>query len=332
MRRWIRRLSVAAASAAVAAPLVAISPAQAGVALPGGRPGFVVSVIGGKANAVAVRLAMYQFSTSGTVVERYWTWRQNSITGKDQYRWTKPSSGYSTAGCLRACPIRAPFGFQSGGNGYRASGRFSVSRDVLTIRWSWGSSERWRLNTSKPGVVGATLITSNPQSHGWGLGSNAGLSRAVDARTLYNSGYLSGPWAENVYGRPTRSSRVGFNPPDHSLCRSGLCIQGNRVTSPDKRSWYSSYYATNPARDGRKVFHNFQLGVVQQMESPGSSCISRGGGHTEAMLQALDDNGNLVGLVGVEASLSQQRPGQAVVTAFAMAKWSLQSSGSPLLS
>jgi hypothetical protein len=332
MHSWVRRrLAAAVVSLAVAAPLAAIAPAEAAVALPGGRPGFVVSVIGGKVNAIAVRLAMYQFSTSGAVTQQYWTWRQNAITGKDQGYWTKPSSGYSTTGCLRQCPIRAPYGFQSGGNGHRAGGRFSVSGGVLTIRWSWGSVERWRINTGKPGVVGATLITTDRHARGWGLGSNAGLARAVDARAIYDTGWLTGPWAQNSYGSSTTFSRVGFNPPDHSLCGNGVCIQGKKVTADDKRAWYSSYYAANPAKDGRKVFHNFQLGTVQQMESPESVCISGGGGHTEAMLQALDDNGRLVGLVGVEASLSQQKAGPAVVTAFAMVKSTLQTSGTPLL-
>ena len=84
-------------------------------------------------------------------------------------------------------------------------------------------------------------------------------------------------------------------------------MQGKYVTAANKKTWYSSYYAANPAKDGRKVFRNHQTGVVQQMEAPGSRCISRGGGHTEALLQALDDRGRIVGLVGVEASLSQQR-------------------------
>ncbi|MFZ0158982.1 MAG: hypothetical protein WAL50_08150 [Kineosporiaceae bacterium] len=333
MRSWVgRRLAASVLALAALVPLAAAPPAAASVALPWGKSGYVVSTIGGSVNAIGVRLAMYQFRSTGVVTQQYWSWRQDAISGKGNVSWTKPPSGYTTTGCRRECPIRAPYGFQSGGWGHSASGRFSMSDSVLTITWSWGSVEKWRLIGTRPGVVGIRQVTTNATAHGWGLGSNAPLNKAVDARTIYGTGYLRGPWAENAYGRPTTFSRIGFNPVNHTLCPNGLCIQGNDVTAADKRTWYSSYYAANPAKDGRKVFHNHQVGAVQQTESPGSLCISGGGGHTEAMLQALDDSGHLVGLVGVEASLNQRKPAQAIVTAFAMAKGQYVLQGTPLLS
>jgi hypothetical protein len=283
---------------------------------------------------MSVRVAKYQFRTNGTVTQEFWSWRQNSISGKDQGYWTKPSSGYRTNGCLRDCPIRTPYGFQSGANGATASGRFSVSGTVLTIRWDAGWTERWRVDASRPGVSALTLISSDPSARGWGLGSNQGLARGVTASQMYDAGYLRGPHAENDYGVATRFGTVGFNPPDYTKCSNGLCLQGKNVAAADKRTWYSTYYAVNPATDGRKVFNNFQTGAVQQIEAPGSDCISAGGGHTVAALQALDDSGRLIGIVGVEASLSQRSYGQAIVSSFAMAAWKYQNpttNSTPLL-
>lgn len=320
-RRTIRAsltVLVGALAAALTAALLVAAPASAGVRMPGGRPAFVVSTISGRVNAISVRLAAYQFRSNGTVTQEYWKWRQNQIKGKNQYSWTKPSSGYTTNGCRHRCVIRTPVGFQSGRRGQRLTGRFWVSGSVVTIRWNKRWVERWRINTSQPRVAGLKLITSDRTARGWGLGSRVGLARAVGIKAIYAGTRFYGPYASNAYGRATRYTNIGFNAADNTLCGNGICMQGKYVTSSNKRSWYSSYWAANPARDGRKVFRNHQTGAVQQLESPGSTCISRGGGHTDAMLQALDDRGRIIGLVGVEASLSQRRLGQAVVSAYAM--------------
>ena len=322
LRSWASRrtvrITVAVLVNGLAGALLAESPASAWYALPGGRPTFVVSAIAGPTNAMSVRVAKYQFRTNGTVTQEYWSWRQSSISGKDQGYWTKPSSGYRTQGCRYNCVIRTPYGFQSGKAGRFRTGTFYVSRGTVTIRWSSSWIERWRVDTSQPKVAGLKLLSSDQSARGWGLGSKVGLARAVNTRAIYDAKRFYGPFASNAYGVPTKFSNVGFSYADYTLCGNGLCMQGKYVTDRDKRKWYSSYYAANPAKDGRKVFRNHQTGVVQQTESPGSTCISKGGGHTEAILQALDDSGRIVGLLGVEASLSQRKTGQAVVTAFAM--------------
>lgn len=319
-------LAAALALSLVLSGLVS-APARA-ASLPGGRANFVVSVIAGKVNAIAVRLAMYQFRADGTVTEEFWSWRQDSITGDHNNLWAKPGSGYTTAGCRYACPIRTPVGFQSGRSGTRVTGTWTAeSAGVVAIRWTPRSGlERWQVDTSAPGVAVARLVTSDPTARGWAIGSNAGLSRAVNIAGIYASDRIYGPLAQNAYGSATQFLHSGWHAPDYRLCGNGLCMQGVGNTAADKRSWFSSYIATNPAKDGRKVFWNNQTGVVQQMEQPGSNCISaNGGGHTDAALQALDDSGRFVGWVGVEASLNKRRPGQAVVSAFAMVTPSLLS-------
>lgn len=289
--------------------------------LPGGKANYVVSVIGGQVNATGVRLATYAFRPDGRVVQEYWAWRQDRISGKGNAGWAKPASGYRTTGCLHNCPIRTPAGFQSGRRGTVITGRWSAVGNRLTIRWGpLGTPERWTLDTGIAGVAGATLVSSHPQVRGWALGSNAALTRAVGIRGIYDAQRFYGPMAMNKYGSPTTMTRIGFAYQDYRPCSNGLCLQGRYVTAANKRTWFSSYWAANPARDGRKVFWNNQTGTVQQLEQPGSACISAGGGgHTDALLQALDDSGRIVGLVGVEASLNQRKPGQAVVGAFAMA-------------
>jgi hypothetical protein len=276
----------------------------------------------GRPGALTVRLATYSFAVDGTVTERYWAWRQDAINGKNNVRWTKPSSGYTTAGCLHACPVRTPIGFQSGAAPLVWRGHWSMELDsVLAIRWTATYPvERWQLDGSQPGIVGARLITGRAGAVGWGIGSNAAPNRGLPLSSIYAPGrWITGPFVENAYASATKRLSIGWSAADYRLCGSGRCMQGTRMTAPDRRTWYHSYFAANPARDGRKVYWNNQTGVVQQLENPATVCISAsGGGHTNALLQALDDHGGFVGFVGVEASLNQRKVGQDVVAAYAM--------------
>jgi hypothetical protein len=319
-----RRLTAALgvlAGCAVTQAAVQPSTAQAST-LPGGRTTFVAATMDGQANALVVRLATYTFSAKGTVTERYWAWRQDSISGKGNVRWTKPASGYTTSGCLHACPVRTPVGFQKGAAAHVFTGRWSLdSADELSIRWTASYPlEHWHLDFSQKGIVGGRLTSGGPTARGWAIGSNASSSGGVTLASIYrDSSWITGPFAENTYAAPTKHASIGWSAADYSLCSTGRCLQSRKVTSGDKRSWYSSYFAADAAEDGRKVYWNNQTGVVQQMENPGSVCISAsGGGHTNALLQALDDNGRFVGFVGVEASLNQRKYGQDIVAAYTM--------------
>lgn len=310
--------------AAFLAMLVATPTTASAASLPGGRSTYVVAMMSGRTGALAVRLATYSFATDGTVTEKYWAWRQDQISGKGNVSWTKPASGYVTAGCLRACPVRTPVGFQKGVTPRTWTGRWAMqSAAVLAVTWGAGNPvERWQLDAGKPGMVGALLVSGGVGAQGWGVGSNARPDRGVSLSSIYKAGgWVTGPFVENAYTSATRHLSVGLRPADYSLCTSGQCMQGKQVTSGDRRTWYHSYLAANSAVDGRKVYWNNQTGVVQQLENPASVCISAsGGGHTNALLQALDDNGKFIGFVGVEASLNQRKYGQDVVAAYAMVR------------
>jgi hypothetical protein len=320
-----RRLSAVVLTAvAMLATLVATPPAASAAALPGGRSTYVVAMMSGRTGALAVRLATYSFATDGTVTEKYWAWRQDQISGKGNVSWTKPSSGYVTAGCTRACPVRTPVGFQKGVAPRTWKGRWAMqAAGILAVTWGAGNPvERWQLDTGKPGIVGARLVSGGVNAKGWGIGSNARPDKGVPLSSIYRAGgWITGPFVENAYTSNTRQLTGGMRPADYTLCSTGQCMQGKKVTSADRRSWYHSYLAANAAVDGRKVYWNNQTGVVQQLESPSSVCISAsGGGHTNALLQALDDRGTFVGFVGVEASLNQRKYGQDVVAAYAMVR------------
>lgn len=322
MRDWFGRLAgaVVTTALAVVAALAGAAPVHASVedtTLPGGRATFVVSIMGGPVNATWARLATYGFSPAGSVTRSSWAWNQASVVGTNQAARLKPSTGYTTAGCLRACPLRTPAGFQPGTRPTVSSGTWTATADEVTVTWP-GQVETWRLRQAD-GAVGARLVSARGgATSGWGVGSDAGADQGVRMAELYRVPRLYGPFLENLYGRPTLHKSLGFHMPDYRLCTSGQCLQGAALTGANKRTWFHSYLASRPASDGRKTFWNMQTGAQQQIEDPKGSCISaRGGGHTFAMLQVVDDAGTFRGWVGVEASLSRRAYGQAVVASFA---------------
>ncbi len=309
------------ASAATSADgSVPVGARAAGVAmtLPGGRPNYVVGTLTGTYNRLVVKIAEYTFRTDGTLSQRYWTWKQDSVTGDGNARYMKPASGYTTQGCRYACPIRTPVGFQHGGTGLLGTGQWARRVDgTISIAFPGRSLEVWQVRTSP--TLASLVLSRAGGNRGWGLGSNAPFSQAGTMTDFYNTTRIYGPFSENVYDAVTYDKHVGFRNIDFARCTSGKCLQVKGYASADKRTWFHSYLATDPVADGRKMFWNVQTGVVNQMESPGAVCIStKGGGHTYAMLQAIDDNGRLVGVVGVQASINQRRHGQDMVGSFAM--------------
>jgi hypothetical protein len=65
-----------------------------------------------------------------------------------------------------------------------------------------------------------------------------------------------------------------------------------------------------PSGLGRRAFWQHQ---VQGSDGDVGTCFGSGGGHTVALLQALDDAGHFAGFVGAEASLNGRSLHNAVV-------------------
>jgi hypothetical protein len=212
--------------------------------------------------------------------------------------------------------------FQPGGPSITAAGTWYLDvYNHLVINWSWGAHETWQLDSSMTGFTSLSILNSNQTIvKAWGFGSNW-TGGGASIASVYASARLYGPLVQNVYAANTQFLNAGFHFPDYNQCSNGTCLQGKGVTAADKKTWFSTYIAGDPAQDGRKNFWNFQTGPVQQAEQPGSVCIStNGGGHTAAMLQVIDDTGHFRGWVGVEASLHQHYYGRAIVGAFTSVK------------
>lgn len=334
MRRTTTLGLMMAAVVAVLLPMSLSAPAQSSTtaaaatvapAGPAGRSTYVVTMMGGSNGAMYSKLAFYVFSGNGTVTQRYWYWRQDMVVGYSQASKWKVATGYTTSGCRHACPVRTPRGFQPGGAPSTITGTWKIdSYGHLYVRWSSTRYETYRMNSSQSGFTAITIMTgysSGAVQKGWGVGSNHSQGTGVTMGSVHASVQIMGPMAVNYYGVPTKYfANQSFYYGNYSRCTNGTCLQSNENTSSDKRQWYNSYFAGNPATDGRKVYWNSQNGSVAQAENPGTSCIGYGGGHTNATLQALDDSGRFIGLLGAEASFDRRSYLQAEVGAWAAVK------------
>lgn len=297
------------------------------VALPGGRSKYVVTVMGGAVNAKFVRIAQYTFTaaagTTGTVSEQFKYWNQSTFTGDSNTN--KVLTGYTTAGCPFNCTIKTPKGFQPGQAWSTLSGTYTIDANGrVVITWSGGQYETWTITTPKSYYAKFTIFNSNYDvQKGWGFGSNAAFTTGATVTQIKAAGLLNDyEYWQNSYGVPNSQNTNGWlDMAPYIICGSSNSLQlpaPAGVPVCDNAYW-RSYFAGNPATDGRKIYWQHQLGSVACSDSQGSSttCISVGGGHTFAMLQVIDDSGVFRGFVGAEASLHAKANGNAVVaTAF----------------
>jgi len=316
MTPWSKRLVALASALATAAGLILALPAtaQASTPLPGGRPNYVVAVIGGGLNSYFSRTAEYTFTagagSSGTVSEQFWYWNMATFSGDASVN--KVDTGYTSAGC-NSCQIRTPVGFQPGHAGGSLSGTYSIDvngRAVIT--WTGGQHETWTVGTNATYAT-LTLFNSNYNLlYGNGYGSSASFATAASRdsvaglsvqETERTASYCSSGSCPPHNGYLfTATAPINFSS-DYTACSASPCL------SLTNSAW-RSIFVVDPA-NGRRVFWEHENQGVDGYTGP---CFSSGGGHTWALLQAVDDNGAFVGMVGAEASLNARADGNAVVS------------------
>lgn len=317
--------------------LALLSPVLAhAVALPGGRPNYVVGMFGGATTTTRWSIIRnLAFSTNGTVTSVSWVWAQNTFTGDATTN--KIYTGYTTAGGQYNGVVKTPKGFQPGAAGTSLSGTFGYDGNGdLAITWSSGKTETWRMSTPKPYPY--TMITCIGSNYSvrkaWGFGSQAALyGTGATIAQIKAAGDLSfkDEWY-NAYNAADGQNTVALLISGHNIC-SSTAMMNNEPQAPCHPNRWHSYIAGNPTQDGRKTFWNQQRGLVTCSEDgapcptpndtvgthAGHPCTSQVlgylGGHTYAFFQVLDDNGVFRGFVGAEASLHARATGNAIVGA-----------------
>lgn len=272
--------------------LVAPSAAKA-VEYPAGRRIYSVALGAIPAPGVAtgpvwVRIALYYFFGDGTVRESFWFWSKTQAIGA-------ASTGIASAGCDN-CTVRTSAGFEDSAK--VLYGTYTNTAGSVTITWSTGQAETWRVSQPAPDLSRMDLVSSNYDARvGWAFGSSA----SNDAYTT-----LSAVPRKPYYGRYAGyNNAVGVQGPSvmqlqdfqqcHSKCLSYLsapstacsACPGGGSSSPIR------YYL---AGEGKKNYYEHWCRCLTT-----ANCYT-GGSHRKPLLQVLGDTGTFHGWVGVEAS------------------------------
>jgi hypothetical protein len=288
-----------------------VTPAAQAVAYPGGKRIYAVTIGGLPGDGATTypvvpftRLAMYYFNGDGTVTEAFWAWNWSGAYPDAQTGLT--SNG---AGC-DGCAVRTSALFKTGNATYPKELRGTYTNDGtnVTITWSGGSQETWRVSAPATGLGAMTLTGSNYHANvGQAYGSNVSSSTSVPiasaplhryagrarmvARTNDGAGYVGVDVASGF--DLTGWTRCNANCLSTALPASD---QACTACKPGEERVIRYYLASEGGR--KNYIEHFCTCLLQGGDNP---CYA-GGSHLKPQLQVIDDAGVLRGWVGVEAS------------------------------
>ncbi|WP_043630884.1 hypothetical protein [Nonomuraea candida] len=313
------------------------TPAQAAVALPGGKANYVVALgsLAAGSHDNWVRLGTYQFSPDGTVRARTYLWWQRhpaarqstGTTPGNTCTTTDPKAGQTKA---RRCAVQTAGGFLGAPQESR-TGSFSVSGDQVHITWdvSQAWSERWRIAVAPGGGLSRLDLTFNTLArYGYAYGSNAALTRRRAMSTLAETAitlkhdYTS--WSAAGV-KPSPASGGTFDLGEYRTCDATTwCLARLQPSSPNACQKDGGCPHTGGPDGDTSIQHHIQqvssgdrrdtwwhwctcLARDQGVKAgtgPDSVLCYSGNSHVKPMLQIIDDTGAFRGWVGVEASFS----------------------------
>lgn len=326
MRRAMTALVTAAVGLAAALTIAGGVHAASteALALPGNRPNYVFSLMAARYNGAFARIGTWQFQTTGAVTERYWYWSQTQAPSTPDWHANRDPSGYVTNGCPKVCAVWTASTFLPGVAPTTRTGSWSYTSDgKVHIVWA-GTIHEYYSVTDRGTYTDLNLSTHNYQNvstvYSRAFGSTLSLSQGATIDQIKASAALNFTVHEQNWNAVTvtKSNTIWWG--QYHRCASSPCLQGNNPHSVDddgNLTGYHTYFAGNPATDGRKTYWYHQLEAVAL--NPDCAVPSRGG-HTYQLLQAIDDNGTFIGFVGAEASLLSRTYGGSIITHFVALK------------
>ncbi|ACU03336.1 hypothetical protein [Pedobacter heparinus] len=283
------------------------------------------------------RIVNLEFNASaGTVNATLYNWQSDVKFGKTAFN----SHRCTFDGVTKTCPTWSPTGWIVGGsvNPYRSwSGTYvyDVATGRLDISWTTGAiaTESWTITNPTPTIARASLITSSyTLTHGRGYGSNASWSTYKNMGEIYTFAQaLTIPTFKSTTSKrvaasgatgtatPVITAGTGFN----GWAKTSLNLQS--FTSPSSPTptnslhvWDMGSTACTPSACSSTP-HPGATGIIYHLSSNNDSrqlaytnncaCLSTASEfpcyprnlHPSALMQIIDDNGDLVALVGIEA-------------------------------
>ena len=264
-------------------------------------------------------------ASTGTVGATLYTWDSTVKKGKAAYN----SHTCTFDGVTKTCSTYTPGGWVYPTGQYVSwSGTYvyNTSTGRLDITWTTGASatESWTITNPTSAIARAVLITSSyTLTHGRGYGSNAAwstyktMAQMVPFPTFGSNSRSVGVAATTSTGTPYYLSGTGWS-------TSGLDLSGFTTASATTPSTSKTAHLWNPGgayspsmcnanpRPGAigVVYHLATLNSGRAMAyTTNAACLSSATEwpcytrnlHPCALTQIIDDNNNLVALIGIEA-------------------------------
>lgn len=295
--------------------LLSSTPTQASaVSLPGNRANYVFSFVGVATNATFLRMGTFVLHTDGTVDQRQWFWNQAWAPATRDVTKFRTNTGYTTGGCgTTACQVWTARSFkETVGTSRPGTWKYVSTTSGTRIQMIFGGFYELYDVINTPTYSELRLVSSNypgySSFHGRAVGSTWSLSQGVslDQMRAATNGldYTEVVANWGTAGAKTTVAKQWWNSTNYTSC-STTCMRG---INPGY--WHSAIVA-DPGTQGRKMFWYHELASV----AGSTVCPNPAkGGHTLQLLQAIDDNGAFVGLLGGEASIMAQYSGGSIVS------------------
>lgn len=283
-------------------------------------------------NPTMQRIVYLTFRASTAKVEAtVWTWNSAEKKGKTAYN----SHLCTFDGISKNCSTYAPWGWVYPAEQYVSwEGTYTYVGTTLTINWNSpaiveGATEKWTISNPTTGLARAALINSNYNlTHGRGYGSNSSFSvyktiedmlpftnftstnskrvtanassaTAAPVITPSGGGWTASSLNLSTFNIPLSSSpsnTMHYYQPTASTCNaSGSCTTSRTGII---------YHLSSQNNSRQMAYHFFCACLPTATEFPDYPRNL----HPVALTQVLDDNNNLVALIGVESQNPPEAP------------------------
>lgn len=325
---------------------LALSTFAASQPLPQGKANFSVT-LGNMDSSPWVRLGNWTFNGSaGTVAATFWSWFS---TEKHDVQ-VLHTHTCTFDGVTRTCNAYTPYGWMEPAGQYMSWGgtyTYDINTGRLAITWTSGlgagNTEQWDVTLALASLARVKFVSGSSTynvTHGRGYGSNASWSifktisemptlmvtsstgRRVAAVSSGGSVTITpaspaGAWVGAAWGLDGFTTPSAPDPKNtlHAWKPSSAC------SGPCQTTREGIVYHLSSRNNGRQMsWVNFCACLSTNAAWPGYN----GNMHPHAMQQIIDDGGNLVGLIGIEAQNPPSTgPQSAGYPNFQMQLWDL---------
>jgi hypothetical protein len=272
------------------------------------------------------RIVQLTFATDGSVGATVWTWKSPEMKDKVVFN----SHLCTVAGLTKTVDTYTPYGWMTPSGQYESwTGTYvyNTTTKQLSITWATpsyaaGATENWQITNPTTALARASLLSSNyTLTHGRGYGSSSSFSTYKTITQMVNDGlpnygsnskmvavaaasgtatatvtpsgfntWVNGALNLSVFNTPSSPSPANtlhYYQPTTNSCDANSCTT--------TRDGIVYHLALN--NNGRSMAYSFWCACLPTAEEFPSYTRAL---HPAALQQILDDNNNLVAMIGVE--------------------------------